>query len=632
MNKSVFYKWLKIIKKLDDMTCNAQISNCLIIEESYGDLDDSYARDKCESIFPKLSYTEKEDDENIKVKNLFNSLKLYEEFKENKLVQEIKDMPDVDPDKYDGSYELVRETVESFSRTPIDVIDVSDLDVLYFMTVGTWKVKAKYKIQKIQNSHLPIEEKKRLTKIFNLVMERARKHEYENIVGEWSVGMFSIGFYTFTSKSDEDSARRFISLCIKIHKSDDENEILHMAEETFKTSIKGMQAMEASVILHCLKPYIFPIINTDTIEDYVLFEEKGVIFTDPKELTNYVENTRKIKKFRDKECLFRNYKVLDMKLLSIERMKIDKSKYSEIVPNRDVVNEEDLEISDCSKSTYSKEDFLNEIFMEEGQYDVIYNLLRHKKNIILKGPSGVGKTFIARKFVYSIMEQRDDARVKMIQFHEEYSYEDFVIGYRPGKDGFRLKYGIFYRFCKQAESDPRRPYYFIIDEIDRGNLSKIFGEVIMLVEADKRGEEYAISLPYIENLFYIPRNVYIIGTMTARKGNSRVFDCSLRRRFAFIEIEPAFNNLNFKRYMENKNEDLADSIIEKFIKLNEDIENDPSLGGDFRIGHSYFCTPKHTLSKEKYRNIIQYEILPQIAEYWTNEPYRIKKWIKELIE
>ncbi|RMC99500.1 hypothetical protein D9O40_12005 [Clostridium autoethanogenum] len=632
MNKSVFYKWLKIIKKLDDMTCNAQISNCLIIEESYGDLDDSYARDKCESIFSKLSYTEKEDDENIKSKNLFNSLKLYEEFKENKLVQEIMDMPDVDPDKYDGSYELVRETVESFSRTPIDVIDVSDLDMLYFMTVGTWKVKVKYKIQKIQNSHLPIEEKKRLTKIFNSVMERARKHEYENIVGEWSVGMFSTGFYTFASKSDEESARRFISLCIRIHKSYDENEILHMAEETFKTSIKGMQAVEASVILHCLKPYIFPIINTDTIEDYVLLEEKGVIFTDPKELVNYIENTRKIKKFRDEECLFRNYKVLDMKLLSIERMKIDKSKYNEIVLNKDAIDEEDSGISVCSESTYSKKAFLNEIFMEESQYDVIYNLLRYKKNIILKGPSGVGKTLIARKFVYSIMEQRDDTRVKMIQFHEGYSYEDFVIGYRPEKNGFSLKYGIFYRFCKQAESDPRRPYYFIIDEINRGNLSKIFGEAIMLVEADKRGENYAISLPYIENLFYIPRNVYIIGTMTARKDSSRVFDCGLRRRFAFIEIEPAFNNLNFKKYIENKNEDLADSIIEKFIKLNEDIENDPFLGGDFRIGHSYFCTPKHTLSKEEYKNIIQYEILPQIAEYWSNEPYRINKWIKELME
>ena len=153
----------------------------------------------------------------------------------------------------------------------------------------------------------------------------------------------------------------------------------------------------------------------------------------------------------------------------------------------------------------------------------------------------------------------------------------------------------------------------------------------MLVESDKRGQNYALSLPYTENLFYIPRNVYIIGTMNASKGNSSVFDCGLRRRFAFIEIEPAFNNLNFKRYMESKSKDLADSIIEKFIKLNEDIKNDPSLGRDFRIGHSYFCTPRYTLSKEEYRNIILYEILPQIAEYWPNEPYKVRKWLKELI-
>ena len=128
----------------------------------------------------------------------------------------------------------------------------------------------------------------------------------------------------------------------------------------------------------------------------------------------------------------------------------------------------------------------------------------------------MGKTFIAKKIAYEIMGNMNDAQIEMVQFHQSYSYEDFIQGLRPNKKGFELRNGIFYNFCQQALAHPERQFFFIIDEINRGNLSKIFGELLMLIETDKRGEKYAIKLTYAEDeedTFYVPENLYIIGTM-----------------------------------------------------------------------------------------------------------------------
>lgn len=127
--------------------------------------------------------------------------------------------------------------------------------------------------------------------------------------------------------------------------------------------------------------------------------------------------------------------------------------------------------------------------MDEDTYNTLTELLEAKYNVILQGAPGVGKTFAAKRLAYSIMGHKDTSRVAMVQFHQSYSYEDFIQGYRPSKDGFELENGTFYKFCKEAEEDNERPYFFIIDEINRGNLSKIFGELMMLIEKDKRGEK-----------------------------------------------------------------------------------------------------------------------------------------------
>ena len=284
---------------------------------------------------------------------------------------------------------------------------------------------------------------------------------------------------------------------------------------------------------------------------------------------------------------------------------------------------------------YDKNKFLQEVYITENEYDKLVKLITEKKNIILQGSAGVGKSYAAKRLAYSIIGEKDNERVKMIQFHQSYSYEDFIMGYRPTESGFELKEGVFYKFCKEAEMDENKEnkYFLIIDEINRGNISKIFGELFMLIENDKRKEEYALELVYKDDeKFFVPENLYIIGLMNTADRSLAMLDYALRRRFIFIDIEPAFNKPQFKNDLENKNidKDLINKIIEKFIKLNETIKNDKTLGKGYTIGHSYFCNRKN-LNKEDYKDIINYEIAPTLREYWFDNEDKAKKEIKELL-
>ena len=288
-----------------------------------------------------------------------------------------------------------------------------------------------------------------------------------------------------------------------------------------------------------------------------------------------------------------------------------------------------------SHEEYTKKNFLKEVYITDKEYDKLEKLIKDKKNIILQGSAGVGKSYAAKRLAYSIIGEKDNERVKMIQFHQSYSYEDFIMGYRPNENGFELKEGVFYKFCKEAEMDENKEnkYFLIIDEINRGNISKIFGELFMLIENDKRKEEYALELVYKDDeKFFVPENLYIIGLMNTADRSLAMLDYALRRRFIFIDIEPAFNKPQFKNDLENKNidKDLINKIIEKFIKLNETIKNDKTLGKGYTIGHSYFCNRKN-LNKEDYKDIINYEIAPTLREYWFDNEDKAEKEIKELL-
>ena len=286
-------------------------------------------------------------------------------------------------------------------------------------------------------------------------------------------------------------------------------------------------------------------------------------------------------------------------------------------------SEEVSEQKEIKYPLYSKDDFLNEVYMDEDTYNTLTELLEAKYNVILQGAPGVGKTFAAKRLAYSIMGQKDTSRVAMVQFHQSYSYEDFIQGYRPSKDGFELENGTFYKFCKEAEEDNERPYFFIIDEINRGNLSKILGELMMLIEKDKRGEK--IKLLYSNEWFTVPQNVRIIGMMNTADRSLALMDYALRRRFAFFDFAPAFSSEGFKNYLAEKNSQKLESLITAVESLNNTISSDESLGDGFKIGHSYFCTDGE-ITDEWLKSVVEYEVIPLIKEYWFDEPTKVRDW------
>lgn len=282
------------------------------------------------------------------------------------------------------------------------------------------------------------------------------------------------------------------------------------------------------------------------------------------------------------------------------------------------------EIIERKYSDYSDADFLVEVFMEPERYETLVNLLKNKKNVILQGAPGVGKTFVAKRLAYSIMGKRDTSRVMMVQFHQSYSYEDFIMGYRPVKDGFELAAGPFYEFCKNAQVDDENDYFFIIDEINRGNLSKIFGELLMLIENDKRGEK--LRLLYANELFSVPKNVHIIGMMNTADRSLAMIDYALRRRFAFFDLEPAFDSVGFRALMVESANSKLEALVEEIKALNENISSDETLGEGFRVGHSYLCATEE-VTDDWLMSVVEHEIIPLLNEYWFDERTKIEQWI-----
>lgn len=318
---------------------------------------------------------------------------------------------------------------------------------------------------------------------------------------------------------------------------------------------------------------------------------------------------------------------------AITKVLTDVTSYTDYVEEISALFEDeasgDIEEVKIEYPIYTAENFLDEVYMSRSNYDILSNLLINKKNIILQGAPGVGKTFTAKRLAYSMMGVKDPSRVMMVQFHQSYSYEDFIMGFRPASTGFELKKGPFYSFCKKAELDFENDYYFIIDEINRGNLGKIFGELFMLIENDKRG--IPLQLLYSDEKFSVPENVYIIGMMNTADRSLAMLDYALRRRFAFFEFSPAFETDGFRQYRQGKNNKKFDNLIATIEKLNAAIENDEAIGRGFRIGHSYFCTEKN-IDDMWLNAVITYEIVPLLNEYWFDEPSKVRDWENALRE
>ena len=284
------------------------------------------------------------------------------------------------------------------------------------------------------------------------------------------------------------------------------------------------------------------------------------------------------------------------------------------------IDEDDDEIpeTETTLDNYDKEDFLKDVYISADSYTTLVGLMTRKRNVILLGAPGVGKTFAAKRLAYSMMGVMDSSRVKTVQFHQSYTYEDFIEGFRPSVSGtgFEIKKGVFYNFCKEAENDSENDYFFIIDEINRGNLSKIFGELFTLIEADKRGKR-KMELLYSSDNFSVPKNVYIIGMMNTADRSLAMIDYALRRRFAFFEMKPAFESEGFREYQYGLENDKFNKLIDCVISLNQ------------RIAHSYFCDIEE-IKENTLTDIVEFEIIPLLKEYWFDEPSKVKEWSDRL--
>ena len=297
---------------------------------------------------------------------------------------------------------------------------------------------------------------------------------------------------------------------------------------------------------------------------------------------------------------------------------------------------EKLDITTMAEPVKPWVETMEDLFLPKEQFERIIGSLTLRKNLMLQGPPGVGKTFIAKRIAWHLAGRKDPGIVNMVQFHQSYAYEDFVQGWRPTEEGgFKLRDGVFLQFCKKAAKRPYIPHTFIIDEINRGNLSRIFGELLMLIEADKRGADNAIALTYGAEgeRFSVPANVHILGLMNTADRSLAIVDYALRRRFAFETLKPEYASDNFKRFLKDRGVtgDLLDKIVRNLQAINKLIAEDNDLGSGFEIGHSYFVPEQSTgLDESWYLNIVETQIAPLLREYWFDRANRATEAINQL--
>lgn len=514
------------------------------------------------------------------------------------LIKILKTKKDIILEEHDGSYILIPKVVKELSKIDLNSLDLdyTDLDAIYFLCIGTWISSFDNKIKRINESNLPNETKNNIIKFIQEEKEKTEKGKYSKN----TLGMFGTAKMTFNMKPipEKEQIIKFFKLIIDIKNADDnlENIINIMQSSQFKMA--GLKKGMLSQFLHCIKPNIFPIVNSRGRDIYDSLEVK--IDKNKKEISDYITDIKNINEFiKQNKFKFKNYRVIDR--FNIGGVMIDE----------------------------------------------IINIIKQKKQIILQGAPGTGKTYSSSEIAVKLIDgNAPSERAELMKiykelvgkeqiffttFHQSMDYEEFVEGIKPktinGNITYELEDGIFKKACKSAENNK---VVLIIDEINRGNISKIFGELITLLEVDKRKgreNEIEVILPYSKEKFSVPDNLYIIGTMNTADRSIGYIDYALRRRFAFISIKADKSAIE-KYYNDNKNSDCKDKAINLFDKIEKLIKeniNEEFEANDIMIGHSYFMAQNF----EELQNKLEYEIKPLLLEYFKDGILKSNKYLKD---
>lgn len=531
------------------------------------------------------------------------------------IIDELKRKNEIQPNEFDGTYRSVREAVECYAKLrKTTLIDYHDLELLYYLSLGIWKNDKNEWELRIQKSHLLHNDKRELEISLEKIWSSGAKMLYSHIVEKQEMEFLTAPFSFKESLIAEkaEAIQFFFKMCINLSGLETDNKLLVTAQKMINSQLKdsGLPVFVMSRILHCLKPFTFPILG-ERATDSLVFNSIGLELKPPGDITQYIINCHKIIDFRNSNFKFKNLRAFDV--MSWQILNAQSESVAAELPNTN---------SPIKSAIYS----LNQILYGPPGTGKTYNVVKYAVELVEGRKIADGEPYSAIKARYE--KYSATGQIKFTTFHQSLSYEEFVEGIRPvvvdrfGNDTniahadttviYRPYNGIFKALCEKASKSPNLNFVAIIDEINRGNISRIFGELITLIETSKRGT--SVILPYSQTEFFVPANLYILGTMNTADRSIAMLDTALRRRFEFIEMMPNPSLLGDCEGVD---------LCELLTALNERVEY--YYDREHAIGHAYFMNNNGCITTlNELRDVFSTKIIPLLQEYFFDDYERIR--------
>lgn len=536
------------------------------------------------------------------------------------IMDELRRKNEILPNEFDGTYRCVRKAVEYYAKLKrITVIDCGDLDLLYYLSLGVWSDSKDEWKSLIKKSHLLHNDKLLLETTVDRVWSKESKKLFSHVVGKQELGFLAtpVAFRFEPVADDPEAVQFFFKMCVNLSGLEIDEKLLDTVQQMLASQAKGtgMPVYAFSRILHCLKPFTFPILG-ESVTDSLVYRALGLELGDVGDLRQYVSNCRKILEFRNANFKFKNMRVFDVVSWELLNAK-----------NKPAVQDEAAPSEVPQAQQFRKfEAPLNQILYGPPGTGKTYNVVKYAVELIERKKIPAGESYGAIRARFD--EYTNSGQIRFTTFHQSLSYEEFVEGIRPvvvdkyGNDTniahadttviYRPYNGVFKVLCEKAAKSPNMNFVAVIDEINRGNISRIFGELITLIESSKRGT--SVILPYSQTEFSVPPNLYILGTMNTADRSIAMLDTALRRRFDFIEMMPQPKLLGNCEGVD---------LCELLTALNERIEY--YYDREHAIGHAYFMDSNGCIrTLAELRSVFSTKIIPLLQEYFFDDYERIR--------